>query len=319
MTYLRSLPAPVIGALCASFAVFCFSVNDMAIKFLSGGYALHQLVLIRALVGLLVLFVVILPFSGGIATLRTQKLGQHLIRAGFVVSANMLFFLGLAAMPLAEASAIFFLSPLVITIFSIVFLRETVGPWRWAAIVVGLVGVIVIVRPGTDAFQMAALFPVAAALAYGGLHMMTRRMGGTESAVALTFYIQITFVLVSLIMGAAFGAGQLADQDSVSLQFLLRPWVWPDGADLWVFSLLGVALAFGGVAISQAYRMSEAALVAPFEYVGLPMAVFWGITVFGEWPDLTTILGIALILGSGLFMVWREARADRAKRLALRR
>ena len=65
--------------------------------------------------------------------------------------------------------------------------------------------------------------------------------------------------------------------------------------------------------------MSEAALVAPFEYVGLPMAVFWGITVFGEWPDLTTILGIALILGSGLFMVWREARADRAKRLALRR
>ena len=145
---LRNLTPQTLGALSAIAGVFCFSVNDVAIKFLSGGYALHQVVLIRSCIAMVFLFAVIVPFAGGLRALRTRRLPLHLLRGLCVVFANMSFFLGLAALPLAEGVAIFFVSPLVITIFSVVFLRESVGRFRWAAVAVGLIGVVVVLRPG---------------------------------------------------------------------------------------------------------------------------------------------------------------------------
>ena len=152
-----------LGAICASISVIFFSINDVAIKFLSGGYALHQVVLIRSVIGLLIIVAVIAPMTTGWAIARTKKLKMHMLRGLCVVFANMTFFLGLAAMPLADAVAIFFISPLVITLFSVLFLGEVVGPRRWAAIAVGFIGVVVMMRPGTQAFQVASLLPLAAA------------------------------------------------------------------------------------------------------------------------------------------------------------
>ncbi|RYG90379.1 DMT family transporter [Loktanella sp. IMCC34160] len=303
----------LMGALCALVAVFCFSINDMAIKFLSGGYALHQVVLFRSLIGMVVLLTILLPLSGGLAALRTRRLGMHLLRGACVVFANMTFFLGLAALPLAEGVAIFFVSPLIITVFSVIFLKETVGPLRWAAIALGLVGILIVLRPGTEVFQPAALLPVAAAFGYATLHMLTRYIGRTESALAMSFYIQLTFILISSGMGVAFGKGQFAGWDNASLDFMFREWVMPHGRDWLILVTVGAASAFGGFFISQAYRVAEAAVVAPFEYVAMPLAVFWGVLVFAEWPDGVAIAGIALIIGSGLFMVWREAKSRRAK------
>jgi drug/metabolite transporter (DMT)-like permease len=118
----------LVGATSAIIAVMCFSINDVAIKFLSGNYALHQVVLFRSVIGLFFLLIFILPFSGGWRGLSTNRLGIHFLRGCCVVFANMSFFLGLAALPLAEGVAIFFISPMVITIFSVIFLKETVGP-----------------------------------------------------------------------------------------------------------------------------------------------------------------------------------------------
>ncbi|WP_235866728.1 DMT family transporter [Salibaculum griseiflavum] len=297
------------GALSALIAVFCFSVNDMAIKFLSDGYALHQIVLIRSMIGIVFLLCVVVPLTGGLGALRTRRLGMHFLRGGCVVFANLTFFLGLASLPLAEGVAIFFVSPLIITVFSVIFLRETVGPWRWAAIAVGLVGVVVVLRPGTDAFRLAALLPMVAAVGYAALHMLTRYIGRTESAAAMSFYIQLTFIMVSAGFGLAFGDGKFAGSSDPSIAFMFRAWSWPPVSDLPILITVGVTSALGGFFISYAYRNSEAAIVAPFEYIALPLSILWGVLVFSDWPDGVALAGIILILAAGLFIIWRENRS----------
>lgn len=305
-----------LGALCAVVSVVFFSINDVTIKFLSGGYALHQVVLIRSIIGLLVIVAVIAPLTTGRAIARTKKLKMHMLRGLCVVFANMSFFLGLAAMPLADAVAIFFISPLVITLFSVLFLGEIVGPRRWAAIAVGFIGVLVMMRPGTQAFQVASLLPLVAAVCYAGLHTLTRRIGSTESAATMAFYIQIMFIIVGISFGLIVGDGRFGDQSDPSLAFLFRAWSWPLVADYPIFLIIGVGIAAAGYLISQAYRVAEASYVAPFEYLALPMAVVWGMVIFDEFPDIWDYVGMALILGAGLFMVWREART---KPVALQR
>lgn len=299
----------LVGALWAVLAVVCFSTNDTLVKFLAGDYPLYQIMFLRTLVALAVLFAVLLPLTRG--TIRTRRPGVHMLRGLCVFAANFFFFLGLAALPLAEATAIFFVSPFLISAFSVIFLGEVVGPRRWAAIAVGMVGVLVVLRPGTEAFQFAALLPAVAAVGYALLHTLTRHLGSTEDATSMAFYIQLTFLLVSATAGILFGDGHLNRYDHPSAVFLLRGWIWPDPRDLWLIVVLGVTSAMGGFSISQAFRRSEAALIAPFEYIAMPLAVFWGIALFGEWPDLTAILGICLIIASGLVLIWREAVSRR--------
>ena len=314
MTTTTVIPKSYAGALSAIVAMLFFSVNDSTIKFLSDSYALHQIVFVRSAIGVVFGLLVIAPLTGGIAQLRTRRLHLHLIRGSFVVFANMMFFLGLAALPLAEAVAIFFISPLVIAAFSVIFLGEQVGPRRWAAIAVGLVGVLVIVQPGTAAFQAASLFPLAAAFGYASLHIMTRHLGRTESSASLSFYIQVTFVFAATLFGLALGHGAFAGGHGPSLEFLFRGWVWLSAADMPLLVLIGVTSALGGFFISYAYRASEAAIVAPFEYVAMPVAIVMGFLIFDELPALTDWIGIALIIGGGLFLLWREAVQDRRTR-----
>lgn len=299
----------------AVIGVVCFSCNDVLVKFLSGGYPLYQLIFLRSIVGLTVILTVIVPLTGDLSMLRTRRLVAHIARGLCVVFANFCFFLGLAVLPLADAVAIFFVSPLLITVLSMIILKESVGPRRWAAIGVGLLGVLIVLRPGTASFQAAAFLPLAAAAGYAFLHILTRRIGGTENATQMSFYIQLTFLVVSGTAGLALGDGRLDIHDHPSAVFLLRAWVWPAPADAVLIAALGLTSAMGGYSISAAYRATEAALVAPFEYIAMPMAVIWGLTIFGEVPDVTGLVGIALILGSGMVLIWREARARRPKRL----
>ncbi|QYK41657.1 MAG: DMT family transporter [Paracoccaceae bacterium] len=310
---MTTVPAPDIsrqtriGILCAIGASVAFSVNDTAIKFLSGDYALHQVVMTRTVVGLVFMLLFILPFHGGWRALHSRHLGRQFLRGGFVVFSNLCYFLGLAALPLADTVAIFFVAPLLITALSVPLLGERVGPRRWAAVTIGLLGVVVMLRPG-GAFAWAVILPLVSALAYALMHMMTRLMKGSESAVSMTFYTQITFLIASGAMGLAFGDGRLAGSSDPSLAFLFRAWIWPATADWPIFIATGLGSAIGGLLIAQAYRLCEAGLAAPFEYVAIPLSIGWGLAVFGEWPDGTAWAGIALICGSGLYVFWRETR-----------
>lgn len=302
-----------MAALCAMLAVFFFSLNDAFIKFLSGDYALHQIVLVRSGIGLIVLLVIFIPLHGTFSILKTRRLGMHLFRGLAVVFANLTFFVGLVELPLAEATAIFFVSPLLITVFSIIFLKEQVGIHRWASVFLGLLGVLVILRPGTDAFKLASLLPIAAALGYATLHMLTRKMGKTESALTMSFYIQVTFIFTSCLFWLFVGDGRLSNIDSPALHFLLREWGALSKDDWPVFALVGTSSAFGGFLIAQAYRKSEAAFVAPFEYIAMPLSICWGILVFNNLPDTQSFFGMAMIVGSGLYIIWREAIRGKKK------
>jgi drug/metabolite transporter (DMT)-like permease len=297
----------LLGMGCAVAASAAFSVNDVSIKFLSGDYALHQVILTRSLIGMAFLFAVLLPFNGGFPALRTAQPGKHALRGLCVVSSNIFYFMGLAALTLADTVTIFFVAPLMVTALSVPLLGETVGPRRWAAVFAGLVGVAVMMRPGQGVFTWAFVLPVLSALAYALMHIMTRRMGGRESAVTMTFYVQLSFVLFSLTMGLFLGSGSYAGSADPSLAFLTRPWVWPPPGDWLIMAATGLGSCIGGVFIAQAYRLCEASLAAPFEYAAIPFAIGWGYLVFGHWPDGTAVLGITLICGAGLYTVWREA------------
>ncbi|MGL6209932.1 MAG: DMT family transporter [Paracoccaceae bacterium] len=298
---------PLTGILLALGGAAVLSVNDLSIKFLSETYALHQVILIRAIITIGVVLAVIQASGTPYRQLLTRRWREHLFRVSVIMVSNVTYFLALAAMPLADAVAVAFVSPLFVTLMSAVILKEQVGPHRWGAVVAGMLGVLIMLRPGSGVIQPAALLVLISAFCYATSHMMTRRMRDTESAMTLNFYVQVGFVVVSTSMGLWVGDGHLA-QDGGLFEFLFRPWIMPLGEDWWAFLATGLAVEIGGLMISQAYRTSEAALVAPFEYAGMPMAIFWGVVVFGTWPDLTAWAGIALICGAGLYTLWRETR-----------
>ncbi|MEP5633656.1 MAG: DMT family transporter [Tateyamaria sp.] len=296
--------------------VFCISINDLLIKQLSGGYPLHQIVFARSGIGILFTLLIV-QYEGGFGILRTKRPGLHALRGILIVVANMTFFLALAVLPLADATALFFAAPLFITLLSIPILGEKVGPLRLSAVAVGFAGVIIMQRPwaGSESLEVnriVLLLPVLSALTYAMNQLLTRKLGVASKASAMAVYIQTAFIVISVLFFVVAGDGRFADQaTNASVVFLLRAWVWPADSDLWVFVGLGVNSAIIGYCLSQAYRLADAATVAPFEYIGLPLAVLWGFVVFGELPVAEVWIGIALILGSGLFVFLRERHKAR--------
>ena len=304
--------APVSGLMLALAGSLVFSVNDVAIKFLSGDYPLHQVILVRAVIGLVFLIGVIAATGGHYGQLRTVRGGTHLLRVLVVVTSNATYFLALAAMPLADAVALAFVAPVFITLLSIPMLGERVGPHRWAAVVLGLIGTVIMMRPGMQGIQPAAILVLISAGCYAFSQMLARGMRETESAITLSFYIQIGFLVTSALMGLVAGDGRFAGSGDASLEFLLRAWVWPPMGDWPAFAATGLAVAIGGLMMAQAYRTCEAAVVAPFEYAAIPMAILWGALVFGTFPDTIGLTGMVLIVAAGLYTLWRETvRANR--------
>ena len=310
---------PGLGIAFVLVGMICISINDLIIKQLSGDYPLHQTVFLRSGIGVL-FSLILVKLEGGLHILKTRHPWQHALRGILVVIANMSYFAALAAMPLADATALFFAAPLFITLLSIPILKEKVGPLRLSAVLVGFVGVMVMQRPWAgaddlDVPRIVLLLPVIAALTYAVNQLMTRKLGVEAKASALAVYIQTTFIVVSLAFFVVAGDGRYAvGQTNESVIFLLRAWTWPTEQDWPYFIALGVNSAAIGYCLSQAYRLADAATVAPYEYIGLPLAVFWGWMIFADIPALEVWIGIALILASGLFVFLRERQ--KAKNVA---
>ena len=170
-------------------------------------------------------------------------------------------------------------------------------------------------RPGSGFFNPASILPLVAALAYALVQITTRKMGVTEKASTMVFYIQLNLVVVSSLMGWIFGDGNLGDSSEPTLYYLFRPWTVPSWGDGMIIIGIGLINGLAAYFISQAYRISKAGIVAPFEYVALPCSIFWSITVFGDWPDTVSWLGIVLIAGAGLFIAYSETVQGRKNHL----
>ena len=299
--------------------MIAISFNDMLIKQLSGGYPLHQMVFVRSGIGIF-FSLIFVQFEGGLGILKTDQPGLHLLRGLLIVASNMTYFAALAVLPLADATALFFAAPLLITVLSIPILGEKVGPLRLSAVLVGFSGVVLMQRPwaGSDALEASRLvliLPVVAALAYALNQLLTRKLGAVAKASAMAVYIQATFIAVSVLFWVFAGDGRYAvGVENPSLVFLLRAWIWPTAEDWVYFIALGLNSAIIGYCLSAAYKMADAATIAPFEYVGLPMAVLWGWLIFADLPSWEVWVGMALIMGSGLFVFVREQQ--KARRIA---
>ena len=252
----------ILGIVCVVGAITLFVLQDALIKWLSGDYPLHEIVLVRAASAIAVTLF-LMRLEGGVHLLRTRRLGLQLARSGLLVVANCAFYLALAAMTIAEATSIFFVAPLLITVLSALLLRETVGPRRWAAVCIGLAGVIVMLRPGEGVLRLVALLPIVAAGAYALMQIITRRLGTSERASTIAFYAQAGFIVASVTIGLVAGDGRFAPEDDASLAFLLRAWTVPSTRDAALFLAIGVINGVGGYLMSQAYRISRPSAIAP--------------------------------------------------------
>jgi len=302
---------PIRAIVLILIGMVCISINDTLIKLLSGDYPLHQMVFIRSLIGIVITCGFVWG-EGGWHLLKTDRPGLHVFRASLIVAANMLYFAALSVMPLGVATSLFFVAPLFITLLAIPVLGEAVGRHRLIALLIGFAGVAVMMVPATDWADVprpALFLPIAAAACYAGMQVMTRKLGAGSAASAMAIYIQAAFIVVSGVSFLAVGHGRYAEGlDSESLIFLLRAWVWPASADIWKFATLGAMSASIGYCLSAAYRIGNAATVASYEYVALPMAIFLGWVIFGERPGWVMVLGTALIAGAGLYVFARERR-----------
>ncbi len=299
-----------LGILCIFGGVSALTLQDTLIKWLSGTFPLHEITLARSVIAVIVtLFIVY--FEGGFNLLRTNRPALHLARSVLLIIANMCFFMGVASMPLAEATAVFFLAPLFITALSVPLLGEEVGLRRWIAVLIGMAGMIVMLRPDADTVELVALFPVAAALAYALMQIVKRRLGATDRASSMALYVHLAFAIVSACVGLSIGDGRLAGSDHPSIDFLFRAWSMPEGLEIVSLLACGVLIAIGAYLLSQAYRVAPPAIVAPFEYAALPFALFWGFMLWGDWPDARSMVGMTLIVGSGLYVFYRETMCGR--------
>lgn len=307
------------GVLFLVAGVSIFSFQDVAIKWLSGDYTVHEIMLVRSIVAMPAI-VLIAWFTDGLKALKPSRPSVHLYRSCATFFAYTLYYLGIAALPIAEAVTLYYSAPLFITLLAIPMLGEIVGWRRGLAIVIGFIGVIVLLRPGEELFGnggfdgqriVAALLVIASSLAYAFSAILTRRFGVTESGVSLAFSGNLFNLVGGGLVGLALGDGAFDNGSHPSLSFMLRAWSWPSWEDLGLMALCGAIFGTGYYCLTQAYRVGRASIVAPFEYIALPWSVFWGWLVWRELPDLVTIAGVVLIVGSGLYVLQRERETGR--------
>ena len=300
-----------LGISAIVLGTICFSVNDISVKLFSSEIPLNQLMFFRAIFAISILLFVILPFYGGFKYLNTSNPVFHIFRGLAVVGANTFFFISIAELSLAEATAIFFIAPILITIFAMFFLQEKVGIRRGLACLVGFLGMLLIIKPGTISFELISIFPLIAALFYTALHIITRKYGSQEKPLTMGFYIQVCFLVTSLMFAGGFYLADFDAEHSNALTFLTGSWVSVSTFDMFHI-LVGIALpiSIGGILVSYAYKNYEASFLAPFEYGALVIAVVSTYLIWNEIPDRLSLIGMILIMLSGIFVSLREKQVS---------
>ena len=265
-----------------------FAVSSAVSKWLVATYPVGEVLFSRAVVSLVALGLFILPGTG-LAVFHTRRPGAHVMRGLSQATSQTLLVIAFSLMPLASATAINFSAPLFATLASILFLRERVGAARWIALGVGFLGVLLVTRPGVDAFQAGALYALANAVLFGTVTAGVRGMTATESTETLTMYQMV-------LLSAAFMA---------MLPFGFR---MPTGGDALIMLLNGLSNAVGQYWWTRSLHLAPTAAVAPFQYLSLVWALIIGLAVWGDVPTASLLIGSAIVVGSGIFLFWRESR-----------
>jgi drug/metabolite transporter (DMT)-like permease len=272
-------------------AIFCFSIMDATVKALAPNVGVLPALWARYAGQMLLVFVLVLPRLKTVV--RTKYPGFQFFRSLLLMSATACFFTGLSLIPLSDAAALMSTNPMLITLGAAMFLGEKLGIRRIAGIVAAMIGALIIIRPGSDVFSAAALFPLGAAVCYSAYALLTRRVGADEDVWTSLFYTGfVGTVLLSIL---------------VPFQ-----WQTPSATDIGLMVIVALAGTTGQLALIQAFTKGEAAMLAPYSYTGLAFAAFWGVLFFSEIPDFWTVVGSLVIAAAGLYVWHREARAKAA-------
>lgn len=273
--------------------IFLFTVMDAIAKGLAKDLHTIQVVWARYSAQTLVATILLAPRLHHV--LKTNHLGLQLIRSGFLFAATMCFFFGIVLVGLADASAIMALNPMLITLGAALILGESLGLRRAVGVSIGLIGALVIIRPGSDVFTPAALLPAMAALCYAGYTISTRFLGRNESVWTSFLYTTLIGTLIASLIVPFF-------------------WSWPTLSEWLIFGALGSVAGIGQYALIRALSLAEAGAIAPVAYMGVPLASLWGMLFFDEYPDKWVLLGALIIVGAGIYVWQREFRLSRRAR-----
>ncbi|MGI9336879.1 MAG: DMT family transporter [Gammaproteobacteria bacterium] len=279
------------GIVLVFIATLLFVALDATAKYLTRTYPVAQVVWARFFFHLLWVLVLIGPRLG--RELRTRRPGLQLLRSVVMLATNGVFFLALSRMPMADANAIMFVNPLIVTALAVPLLGERVGFRSWVAVLIGFAGVLIIIRPGPDVLQSAAVLPLIASTLFAFYQIATRVLSSIDAPMTTLFYTALVGAIVTT-------AG--------------LPWYWhtPDFSGIAFMAAAGLFGALGQFAFIKAVEVAPVSVIAPFNYTTLLWSALFGFVLFGDLPDRYTWLGAAIIVASGLYILHRSGVRARA-------
>lgn len=272
-------------------SVIFFSVMEILVKFLSSSYPIGELVFFRGFFGLLPI-IFVMPKKKFFQNFKTKKIKLHIFRTITGCFALISIFFSLKYLPLADAISITFAAPIFATIFSIFFLKEIVGKKRWFAVLIGFLGILIILKPGTSLFSIYSIFPILFCVGFAASASLIRVLSKTDKNYLISFYYTAGLTLVSLFL------------DPLS-------WKIPLFKDCLLLISIGIIGSLGNIIITEAYRKSEISLITPIKYLNLIFAIVFGYYLFNEVPEYSTLIGSVFIIVSTVIIFIRERKLNK--------
>lgn len=286
-------PDNVRGILVMLLGMFLFSAADALAKLLTQTLHPVQIVWTRQS-GLLIAILVLLALRGP-GMLRTLRPGFQMARGALAVGSAVSFVLAVRYLPLADAVAVGFVAPFFVTILAAFLLGEPVGPRRWIAVLIGFAGTLIVIRPGAGVMHPAVALVFLAALLFALRQILSRRLARTDRVITTVAYTALTSSAIL----------------TIPLPFF---WHTPETAqEIWLLLALAVLAAIAEVCVIKALELGQAVAIAPIQYSLILWATFYGFVLFGDFPDLWTWVGTAILVGSGLYTIWREIQSKRTR------
>ena len=277
----------LLGILLMTLGMFSLSINDIIYKNLTMNFPVWEAVFFRAFSGSIISLYLV--YHSGINSIKTKKPVRHFVRAFSAVGCVVLYIFGIKYLLLSENIAIAHSAPIIAALLAVPILGEKIGIHRILAIIIGFVGVLVIIKPGTDLFQLKSLLPIGSALFMASVYLTTRSLMNTESSTSIVFYYSFALLFTSLI-------------------FFPSDFVIPDTFNLILALSLGIMGSMGHFFMSQAARHADVAVTSPFEYSSFIFVGLMGYFFFYEIPSNSVILGGILIIISGVYVAYRERK-----------
>ena len=286
-----------------------FALQDTVIRLLAVDISILQVMFARSVVAL-ILLTLFLKITKKEIILKTEFPKLSIFRTVMFILAFVFYYIGLHYLTFAEASALFFTAPFFITIFSGIFLKEKIGLIRWAIIVYGFIGVLFIVSPDINSFNIYMIYPILCAAGYSANMIIIKYTSEKDNVYTQTLHVYIATIIICPIITFSGIFLDFGNSNSEVLNFLFRDWFFNDPKSLFMIFVVGVSVIFGFVFLFNAYRHGRPYIIAPFEYIFLIWAVILGWFIWSETVDLKTWTGIAIIVSAGIFILYREKIRD---------